>query len=72
MGALMRKLKLDPTRVTLMIVAALTVGCYTLIEARGIAFGGRKAPARITPEELRSSSSGSSTFLYWSHGLRGK
>ncbi len=68
----MTKLKPDPTRVVLMAVAALTLGSYALIEARGIAFGGRKAPARVTPEELRSSSSGSSTFLYWSHGLRGK
>jgi len=68
----MKPLELNLARVALIAAALFALGGYALVEARGIAFGGRKAPARVTPEELRSSSTGSSTFIYWSHGLRGK
>ncbi|MEZ6013704.1 MAG: hypothetical protein R3F49_01205 [Planctomycetota bacterium] len=66
------KPKLDPWRIALFIVAFACLAGYAYIEARGVAFGGRVAPERVTAEQLRSSRSGSSTFIYWAHGSRGK
>jgi hypothetical protein len=64
--------KLDPWRLALFVTAFLGLAGYAFVEARGVAFGGRTAPERITPDQLRSARSGSSTFIYWAHGSRGK
>lgn len=62
----------DPWRAAATTVALLAVLAYLFVELRGVAFGGRAAPQRVSPAELRSTGSGSSSFLYWSHGSFGK
>ena len=48
------------------------VALFVFLETSGRANGGRKAPAPIDPTQLRSSSPGSWTYIYWAHGTRGK
>ena len=55
----------------LLLAAACLIG-YVAAESRGWAFGGRKSPERIGPEQLRSASPGSWRYVYWMHGSRGK
>lgn len=62
----------DPWCVAALAMACLAILAYVAVEVRGLAFGGRTVPQRVTPAELRSTGSGSSSFLYWSHGSFGK
>ena len=48
------------------------VALFVFLETSGRASGGDKAPERIDPQQIRSTSPGSWTFLYWAHGMRGK
>lgn len=50
----------------------VVVALFVFLETSGAARGGSKAPERIDPQQIRSTSPGSWTFLYWSHGMRGK
>ena len=50
----------------------LVLGVFWTAQARGWAFGGRKAPERVDPGQLRSTSPGSWGYVYWYHGSRGK
>ena len=45
---------------------------YLWLELSGAAFGGKRAPRKMDPNQIRSSSPGSWTYLYWAHGSRGK
>lgn len=53
-------------------MGALVIGGFILLESSGWARGGSRAPQRIDPKQIRSSSPGSWTYLYWTHGSRGK
>lgn len=49
-------------------VIALSV----FLDMNGTARGGQKAPKPIDPNQIRTSSPGSWTYIYWAHGTRGK
>ncbi len=63
---------LDLRRLLMLALAVACVLFYGAAEARGWAFGGKKAPERIAPGQLRSASPGSWHYVYWMHGTRGK
>jgi hypothetical protein len=50
----------------------VVLALYLWLEMTGVAFGGAKAPQKMDPTQIRSSSPGSWTYIYWSHGSRGK
>lgn len=54
------------------IFGALILGLYLFVETSGVAFGGSKKEKRVDPQQIRSSSPGSWTYIYWAHGSRGK
>ena len=55
-----------------LIFGGAVLALYFWLELSGVAFGGSTAKERIDPQQIRSSSPGSLTFLYWAHGSRGK
>lgn len=52
--------------------AAIVFGLFFWLETGGYAAGGTRKDARVDPKEIRSSSPGSWTYIYWAHGSRGK
>lgn len=57
---------------TSVVFFVLVLFLYWTAEARGWAMGGKQAPERIAPEQLRSHNPGSWHYVYWYHGSRGK
>ena len=55
-----------------LVFGAAVLVLYFWLEMSGVAFGGSKAPERMDPNQIRSSSPGSWTYIYWHHGSRGK
>lgn len=45
---------------------------YVTAETSGMAFGGSKKAQRVDTSQIRSTSPGSWTYIYWAHGSRGK
>ena len=61
-----------PRRILVIAFFTFVLGLYWTAESRGWAGGGRKAPERVDPGQLRSQSPGSWGYVYWYHGSRGK
>lgn len=55
-----------------LVFGTIVLGLYLWAETSGVAFGGSKKEQRVDPREIRSSSPGSWTYIYWAHGSRGK
>ncbi len=54
------------------VVGAVLVAGAAAVEMSGIAFGGSRKAQRVDPSQIRQSSPGSWTYIYWAHGSRGK
>ena len=54
------------------IFGAVVLGLFLFLQTSGRASGGSKVPQRMDTKQIRSSSPGSWTYIYWSHGVRGK
>lgn len=55
-----------------LVYAAVILGLFYWLQTSGHAAGGSRKDARVDPKEIRSSSPGSWTYIYWAHGSRGK